>query len=98
MLEIKTTEIINQSSYKYAPFMGGDFNKIIDGGEVVNMGWIEIPIWEYEQIFSKLDIEIVRQEPIYGGILAKIWDIGMRPIYNPLVKLFPNVTQRLEKK
>lgn len=96
VLELKTSEIINQSSYKYAPFMGDDFNKIIDAGRLSTWGGLK-SLSEYDQIFSKLDIEIVRREPIYGGMLAKIWDIGMRPIYNPLVKLSQNVNPEIRK-
>ena len=76
VLELKTSEIIKQTSYQYAPFMGDEFNNIIDAGRLSTWGGLK-SLLEYEQIFSKLDIEIVRREPIYGGMLARIWDIGM---------------------
>ena len=39
-------------------------------------------------LFKKNDlVEIKNISPIYGDMLAYIWDIGMRPLFNPLAKL-----------
>jgi hypothetical protein len=32
-------------------------------------------------------------EPVYGDLLAKIWDIGLRPLFNPLVKMANNLNE-----
>lgn len=38
-------------------------------------------------IISFGNVDILSVEPIYGGLLARIWDIGLRPLFNPLARM-----------
>ena len=40
-------------------------------------------------------LEVVKKEPLYGDIIAYIWDIGLRPLFRPLVKLANNSSPQL---
>ena len=46
------------------------------------------------------NIEIISVKSTYGSELLKIWDIGMRPLFRPLVKMANNLDelQRIEIK
>ena len=39
-------------------------------------------------VFDKIDgLEVVREEPVLGESIAQIWNMGLRPLFNPLVKM-----------
>jgi hypothetical protein len=43
-------------------------------------------------------LEILSFSPVYGDIFWRIWDIGLRPIFNPLVRMANNLTIEDRKK
>jgi Methyltransferase domain len=93
VLEMKHKEIINYTSSNYIPFMGNKFHKIINAGRLHTWKGLRTKE-EILNILKSIDeIEIELVEPIYGDILARIWDIGLRPLFNPLVKMANNLTE-----
>ncbi|MBT4733219.1 hypothetical protein HOB87_14825 [Candidatus Woesearchaeota archaeon] len=88
VLELKTKNINNYNSINYAtPYFGEKFGKIVDAGRLET--WKGLKEYEeYIKLIEKNDlVEIKNISPIYGDMLAYIWDIGMRPLFNPLAKL-----------
>ncbi len=47
---------------------------------------------EYDDIFEKLNLNVVSKSPIYGGTIMNIWDIGLRPLFRPLSKMVSSLT------
>ena len=71
--------------------MGHNFCDIIDAGRLSTWKGLRT-LDEYRKIFEGIEgMRILSEEPIYGDIMAYIWDIGLRPIFNPLAKLAGNV-------
>jgi SAM-dependent methyltransferase len=92
VIQIKTLNIINTTSRVYAPFMGDRFHETIDAGRLST--WKSLrSIREYESIFSKLNMEVLYKKPIYGGLIMKMWDIGLRPIFIPLSKMVNSLSR-----
>ena len=48
-------------------------------------------------IDNQNQLKIIKKEPLYGDIMAYIWDIGLRPLFNPLVKLANNSSTEIRK-
>ena len=88
VLELKTTKIKEYTSEYYLPKIFGDnFFNIIDAGRMST--WKSLKTFdEYIEILEKeAKLKIEKVEPLYGPIVGEIWDIGLRPLFNPLVKL-----------
>lgn len=87
VFEMKTNDIEKYNSAKYIPFMGEKFHKIIDAGRLST--WKGLPTKsEIISIFDNIEnVTIERFQPIYGNIIGQIWDIGIRPLFNPLAKM-----------
>lgn len=87
VLEMKVDQLKEVSSDKYLPFMGRKFHNIIDAGRFST--WKGLPSkGDILKILNNIDeVDIERFDPIYGDIIAKIWDIGLRPLFNPLAKM-----------
>ena len=86
VLEMKVDSIKKYTYAKYLPFMGDKFHQIIDAGRLSTWKGLR-SIDEVITIlkgFNNIEIKLVK--PIYGDILAIMWDIGLRPLFNPLVK------------
>jgi len=98
VLEIKTKNIFKFSASVYAHgILGPKAYEILDAGRSSTWKGMR-DLRQYDQIFSALpDVEIVKKEPVYGDLLAQIWDIGMRPLFNPLVKLANSVDLQTRK-
>jgi SAM-dependent methyltransferase len=101
VLEMKTSNIKNYSAVNYAKKMFGDqFCEIVDGGRLSTWRGLKT-LEDYQAIIEKIpNIEIVGIAPVYGDMLAYIWDCGLRPLFNPLSKLANEVSPatRLEAK
>lgn len=88
ILELKTSSIERFMLGSYAPFLlGGTANALIDGGRRSTWKGLR-SLDEYCRLFDQIDsLQVVFKEPVYGGLIAKIWDIGLRPLFNPLSTL-----------
>lgn len=98
VLEIKVDNILNFTSRKYLPLMSDKFHEIIDAGRLGT--WKGLKSVDYlKTMFHNLSNEIVIEEfkPVYGGNIAKIWDIGLRPVFSPLAKMANNIDSNLRK-
>lgn len=98
VLEIKVDSIKKFTSYEYLPEMGKKFNDIIDAGRLST--WHGLKSLETLRLFfEKLSAEITLEEikPVYGGELAFIWDIGMRPLFKPLSKMANSLDADIRK-
>lgn len=92
VLEIKTSEISAFTSNKYLPFMGTRFHNIIDAGRLETWQGLRSKD-EILKILDRIpDTKIVSVQPIYGDMMAVIWDIGMRPLFSPLAKMANSLT------
>lgn len=100
VLQIKTDKIKQLSSKHYLPFMGRKFHEIIDAGRFSTWKGLKSKEEIIDIINSIKNVKICHMEPVYGDILAMIWDIGLRPLFNPLVKMANNISmeQRAEVK
>ncbi|GIQ62824.1 hypothetical protein PACILC2_13920 [Paenibacillus cisolokensis] len=87
VLQIKTNNILQLSSRYYAPFMGEKFHTIIDAGRMSTWKGLRSKEDILNMIISFGNVDILSVEPIYGGLLARIWDIGLRPLFNPLARM-----------
>jgi SAM-dependent methyltransferase len=87
VLQVRNTKIMDYSSQVYAPYMDEKFHKIIAAGRVDTWKGFK----PRDEILSILDgikgAHMVGNEPVLGTTLAHIWDIGLRPLFNPLVKM-----------
>ncbi|MGM0609149.1 MAG: methyltransferase domain-containing protein [Candidatus Muiribacteriota bacterium] len=92
ILEIKTSEIMEFCSNKYAPFMGNKFHNIINAGRVETWKGLRSKDEILKIIDSIPNTQVISVYPIYGNIMAKIWDIGLRPIFYPLYRMSEKLT------
>lgn len=92
VLEMKTSEISKFSSQYYLPAMGSKFHKIIDAGRRETWKGLR----SKDEILATLEkipnTKIISVQPIYGDIMAMIWDIGLRPLFYPLAKMVNSIT------
>ncbi|SNZ20135.1 methyltransferase domain-containing protein [Cohaesibacter gelatinilyticus] len=98
VLEIKSKDILRFSLDQYAlKLFGKKSCALIDAGRRSTwMGLKEVD--EYKNIFSKLpNMKVVREEPVYGDLMSQIWDIGLRPVFNPLAKLANGVNRETRR-
>lgn len=98
VLEIKTDNIKQFNSMNYAQhLLGVDACEILDAGRLGT--WKGLRSYsEVERILSCIpSTHLVRAEPIYGGLLAQIWDIGLRPLFNPLTKMASNCPEHIRQ-
>lgn len=100
ILNVKTSEIFRFKSEQYLPFMGSRFHEIIDAGRAETWKGLR----QREDLLNIIDkiphTQIISVEPIYGDLMAIIWDIGLRPLFRPLAKMANNlsVTDRVDIK
>jgi len=93
VLELKMSDIIaDHTAINYAAhIMGTKFAKIIDAGRIETWRGLRTR-QEIDQILRKLvGCRVMGMQPMYGGIIARIWDIGLRPLFNPLAKMANNL-------
>jgi len=86
-LSLFTNQAIEITAANYAPNMGEHFHKIIDGGR--HEAW---PILQtHESLTSTLSgltgADLIESRPIFGDLMAMIWDVGLRPLFRPLSKM-----------
>ncbi|MBF0343309.1 MAG: hypothetical protein HQL06_03675 [Nitrospirae bacterium] len=87
VLHMMTNHVTKLTSREYIPFMGERFHNIIDAGRLSTWKGLKSKD-EYLKIIEKIkDVDIYTIEPIFGGIPGMIWDIGLRPLFNPLTKM-----------
>ena len=96
VLEMKSTNMKKFSSFNYAQkLMGERYCEIIDAGRLSTWKGLK-PMSEIEKVVdNNQSLEVVKKEPLYGDIIAYIWDIGLRPLFRPLVKLANNSNPQL---
>lgn len=98
VLEMKTTDIKKFSSFNYAKdIMGRDYCEIIDAGRLSTWRGLKTMEELKDVIDNQNQLKIIKKEPLYGDIMAYIWDIGLRPLFNPLVKLANNSSFEIRK-
>lgn len=87
VIEIKTDAVKKFSSKESMPFMGERFHEIIDAGRLST--WKDLRSRDgILKAFENInDVEITTFKPIYGDVVSLMWDIGLRPIFSPLVKM-----------
>jgi SAM-dependent methyltransferase len=92
VLQIKNRSIKENTSKKYAPFMGEKFHEIIDAGRWSNRKGLRSKD-EVLQVADNIENSRVRSvEPLYGGLPVRMWDIGLRPLFSPLSKMANGVS------
>ena len=76
------------------PIFGNDFVNIIDRER--RNTWMGLKSLKfYKEFFkSQKNAYIDKIIPIYDNDILKIWDIGLRPIFEPLNLLSSNVTEK----
>ena len=102
VLEMKNLKNMQKfSSSHYAKkIMGEKFCEIIDAGRFETWKGLKT-LSHFDEVIKKhTNIEVVQREPLYGDIVAYMWDIGLRPLFNPMIKLINNVDKdiRMEVK
>ena len=98
VLEMKTTDIKKFSSFNYAKdIMGKNYCEIIDAGRLSTWRGLKTMEELKDVIDNQNQLKIIKKEPLYGDIMAYIWDIGLRPLFNPLVKLANNSSTEIRK-
>ena len=98
VLEMKTTDIKKFSSFNYAKdIMGKNYCEIIDAGRLSTWRGLKTMEELKDVIDNQNQLKIIKKEPLYGDIMAYIWDIGLRPLFNPLVKLANNSSSEIRK-
>lgn len=88
VLEMKIDNIKQFNSMNYAQhLLGTDACELLDAGRLET--WKGLRSYaEVKRILSDIpDTHLIKAEPIYGGLLAQMWDIGLRPLFNPLTKM-----------
>ena len=92
VLEMKTSEITRFTAQNYLPGMGSKFHDIIDAGRMGTWKGLR----SKEQILKIIEqipnTRVESVKPIYGDIMAMIWDVGLRPLFYPLSKMANNLT------
>lgn len=98
VLEVKTKNIEHFSAFDYAnQYIGQQACEILDAGRRSTWKGLR-SINEYKSIFYGINnVKIVEEKPIYGDLMAYLWDIGLRPIFNPLAKLANNVDYQIRR-
>ena len=88
VLQVKTDEIKNYSSNKYAlSFIGDKACGILDAGRLSTWKGLR-SLSNLDDIFYGIEnFEVVTRKPIYGDLIIYMWDIGLRPLFSPLAKL-----------
>jgi len=87
VLQMRTNKIKDYSLADIAPELGAKFHKIAEAGRVNTWKGLR-PRDELMNIIGNLDgAKIVRDEPVLGQSIANIWNLGLRPLFNPLVKM-----------
>lgn len=72
--------------------MGEKSCKIIDAGRMSTWKGLKSKD-EIVELIQTIDrVQIVDLKPLYGDILGVIWDVGLRPLFNPLVKMANTLT------
>ena len=78
-----STLIKNQSKVNF----GKKFEEIIDGGRLNTWKGIKTKR-EFDKILKNIGgLSIVSYKPLYGDLIALIWDIGFRPLFKPLFEM-----------
>lgn len=94
VLQLKTQEMEEFTSYKYArQIMGARFCDIIDAGRWKS--WQGLPTKsEFEKIVTQNNGVVIEEcTPVYGDIIAMMWDCGLRPLFLPMLKLTESVSK-----
>ena len=84
-----STLIKNQSKIKF----GRQFEEIIDGGRLETWKGIKTKK-DFDNILKSIDgLNIVSYKPLYGDLIALIWDVGFRPLFKPLFEMTTNLNK-----
>ena len=78
-----STLVKNQSKNNF----GKKFEEVVDGGRLETWKGIKTKK-EFDKILKNIDgIKIISYKPLYGDLIALIWDIGFRPMFKPLYEM-----------
>ena len=94
-LSLKTNQLVKSNiMLDLKPIFGNDFVNILDRER--RNTWMGLKSLKfYKEFFkSQKNAYIDKIIPIYDNDILKIWDIGLRPIFEPLNLLSSNVTER----
>lgn len=95
VLELKTSDILKFSNSSFLPKEFGEKSKsILDAGRIGTWNSLK-SLEEYLSIIEKAGLKVIGLTPLYGPIVGEIWDIGLRPLFNPLTKLANSVDPNL---
>ncbi len=100
VLELKTPDILKYSNKTFLPKeFGKKSSSILDAGRLSTWNSLKT-LEEYISILKDSGLKIIDITPLYGPIIGEIWDVGLRPFFNPLTKLANSVDPiiRLEVK
>ena len=72
---------------------GRTFENIIDGGRLKTWKGIKTKK-EFDKILGNINgLEVLSYKPLYGDLIALIWDIGFRPLFKPLFEMTNSLTK-----
>tara|TARA_Y100000590_G_scaffold61369_1_gene65558 strand:- start:254 stop:1213 length:960 start_codon:yes stop_codon:yes gene_type:complete len=72
---------------KSKTFFGENFYNIIDAGRLKTWKGIMVKN-DFDKILKRTDgLSIVYYKPLYGDLIALLWDIGFRPLFKPLYEM-----------
>lgn len=98
ILEAKTKNIENYSSNSYASeIIGKKACDILDAGR--RSTWKGLRgIEQYREIFGKMKgVDLIEESPVYGDLMVQVWDIGLRPLFNPLSRMANSVDEQTRR-
>ncbi len=93
LLHVKTPKMFDLHVASYADKLGPTFASIINSGRHESYKGL-LTLDEYVSL-GKGDSGVVLEDvvPVYDDLVGKIWDIGLRPIFKPLFKMYQHVPE-----
>jgi len=95
ILEMKVEDIKKQTSKYYLPSMGERFHEIINAGRLSTWKGLRSKDEILRILTNIKGVKLKKVTPIYGGLPIKIWNLGFRPIFNPLSKMANNLSEKM---
>ena len=82
--------LINNTDVK----LGKKFFKIIEGGRLATWrGILDKKIFE-KYIKSQRNIKVVSFKPLFGDSFALLWDVGLRPLFQPMQEMVDKLNKK----
>ncbi|MEX0501975.1 methyltransferase domain-containing protein [Alphaproteobacteria bacterium LSUCC0719] len=87
LLHVKTRAMLLHTAAVYAPELGKNFADVIDAGRLNSYKGL-LDLDQYIDMFRSVPGVYVEDViPVYNGATARIWDIGLRPLFKPLFSM-----------